>query len=144
MDQTEAGIEAVKKGDIEGLRGLLEADRSLADARDTEQGWPALYWAVMHGCNARSRHNQPVVDMLIAHGAEVDIFATAYLDAPDRAVTLLKADPTLSRATDADGRTALHHAAEAGALAVAALLTTYGADVNARDRKGCLPIAEAA
>lgn len=144
MDRKEEVIEAAKKGDVASLKTLLEADRSLANVRDSEQGWPALYWAVMHGCNARSRRNQPVVDLLIEYGAEVDLFAAAYLDAPERAAELLKADPALSRATDADGRTALHHAAEAGALAVAALLITYGADVNARDRKGRLPISEAA
>ena len=107
MDRKDEVMEAVKRGDVEGLRGLLEADRSLANARDSEQGWPALYWAAMYGCNARSKHHQPVVDMLIEYDAEVDLFAAAYLDAPERAAALLKADPALSRATDADGRTAL-------------------------------------
>lgn len=46
---------------------------------------------------------------------------------------LLDEHPTLARARDEDGATALHHAAFNGHRALVALLCDRGADINARD-----------
>ena len=51
----------------------------------------------------------------------------------DRVRRLLASHPDLARARDAEGATALHHAAFNGHKAIVALLCTSGADVNARD-----------
>jgi hypothetical protein len=46
---------------------------------------------------------------------------------------MLEADPTLASRTDADGATALHHAAFAAQHDVVDMLLAAGADLNARD-----------
>jgi hypothetical protein len=50
-----------------------------------------------------------------------------------RVQALLAARPALARVRDADGATALHHAAFHGHRALVALLVAHGAEVNARD-----------
>ena len=51
----------------------------------------------------------------------------------DRVGQALASDPSLVHARDADGATALHHAAFQGHTHLARLLIASGADVNARD-----------
>lgn len=48
---------------------------------------------------------------------------------------LIDADPSLVHARDADGATALHHAAFNGHQSIMQLLIDRGADLNARDSK---------
>lgn len=134
-------LAAVKKGDADSLAALLARDPTLVDVREDNQ--PLLFVAAMYGYGGRTKRHAPLVDLLKRHGAGQDIFAAAYLDEPDRAATLLAANPSLARAVDAAGLTALHHAAERGALQVARLLIDAGADVNARDSRGEAPIDRA-
>jgi hypothetical protein len=51
----------------------------------------------------------------------------------DRVRNLLAAHPELARARDAEGATALHHAAFHGHRALVTLLCASGAELNARD-----------
>ena len=129
-------------GDTDALRALLSADPSLANAHSA--GGTLLHCAAMYGYNARSTQRKPVVDLLLAHRANLDIFAAAYLDMPDRAAALLATDPATACAVDSRGWTALHHAAERGATEVARLLLEAGADPDARDDRGHTPLHHAA
>ncbi len=54
--------------------------------------------------------------------------------------TLLETDPELVRATDDDGRTALHHAATYGQVDIALILVDAGADIDAREEDGETPL----
>jgi len=54
--------------------------------------------------------------------------------------TLLETDPELVRATDDDGRTALHHAATYGQVDIALILVDAGADIDAREKDGETPL----
>jgi len=58
--------------------------------------------------------------------------------------TLLETDPGLVRATDDDGRTALHHAATYGHANIALILLDAGADIDAREEDGETPLHYAA
>jgi RNA polymerase sigma factor (sigma-70 family) len=141
---TVQAIATVKKGDAGTLAALLDGDPTLVAVQDPAcDNQPLLFVAAMYGCNGRTGRYQPLVELLVARGAEVDIFAAAYLDDPARTKALLAADPALVHARDVAGMTALHHAAERGATEVARLLVEAGADVNARDSRGEAPIDHA-
>ena len=134
-------LDAVKRGDLDALAALLERDSMLVEVE--EGGQPLIYVAGMYGYSGRTKRYGKIVELLKRHGAGQDIFAAAYLDEPERAAVLLAADPSLARATDGARATALHHAAERGAIQVAQLLVEAGADVNARDERGDAPIDHA-
>jgi RNA polymerase sigma factor (sigma-70 family) len=134
-------LAAAKRGDAAALGALLDRDPTLLDVREDDQ--PLLYVAAMYGSNGRTTRGKAAVDLLRARGAGQDIFAAAYLDDPAQAAALLGADPSLARARDAAGMTALHHAAERGATEVARRLVEAGADVDARDPHGQAPLDHA-
>jgi ankyrin repeat protein len=96
----------------------------------------------MHGYNGRGRGHQPVVDLLIARGAPVDLAAAAYLDDPARAAALLATPDGAAQvnAPDPQGLTPLHFAAERGATAVARQLLDAGADPDAVDGDARTPL----
>jgi ankyrin repeat protein len=58
--------------------------------------------------------------------------------------TLLRDDPSLANVKGAKGRTALHHAAEAGSCEVVERLLTAGANPNLKDEYGETPLHDAA
>src|SRR5260221_184739 len=80
-----------------------------------DAGLPPLYTAALY-------RNQPAIDFLLKQGADVDIFACAYLGKAADAENLLKRYPDLARATTLNGMTALHYAAMAGHFDVAKVL----------------------
>src|SRR6266545_3579930 len=100
MTPTVEMIAAVKAGDVAQVSALLDRDAGLVNAR-AEGGYPPLYWAAHSGYNGRSVQNKAVVDLLLARGAELDIFGAAYLAWHERAGQLLAADPALANARDA-------------------------------------------
>ena len=117
-------FEAIKGGDLGAVRELLERDPALVDAR-TEGGVSAVVVAVYYGRGA-------IADLLVARGAELDVFATAVLGDVDRLVGLVGADPGLVEARSPDGWTPLHLAAHFGQPAAARALLDAGAAVDAR------------
>jgi ankyrin repeat protein len=84
------------------------------------------------------------VDLLLAAGAEMDLFTAAYLGDAARIEAILTGDPAQVRAGDAYGATALHAAAFSAMPEAFSLLIRRGADLNARDRRGRTPILVAA
>ncbi|MFN7144147.1 MAG: ankyrin repeat domain-containing protein [Myxococcota bacterium] len=63
----------------------------------------------------------------------------AHLGDPVRIQSVLAADPAAATRRDAEGRTALHHAAE-GDLAAVEALVEGGADIDARTKAGATPL----
>ena len=64
MSDLESLIEAVKEGDLEHVRLILEADQRLANQKD-ESGATPLHYATLHG-------HRPIVQLLIDRGADIN------------------------------------------------------------------------
>lgn len=109
-DVTREFIKAAKKGDLAGLKALLESDSNLINAQDSD-GSTALHCAAWKG-------HATVVDYLLAAGAEVNKHNN----------------------NDHWGTTPLHAAAHANQATIAQRLIVAGADVNAKDMKGMTPL----
>jgi len=85
-----------------------------------------------------------LVDLLVARGAEVDIFVASALGRLDRLDALLNGSPSLAFAAASGGRTPLHWAASYGSKEAATRLVARGADLGARDGCGSTPLHLAA
>jgi ankyrin repeat protein len=149
-------VAAVKAGDVDGVRGLLEAHPDIA-ARINEPLFDFKQMAVhaahrnlamldlllAHGAdiNAKSAwehggfgilenvtHEQAAP--LIARGAEVDIWAASNLGMLDRVKELIDADPALINAKGGDGKRPLHYART---VEIAEFLLDRGAEIDALD-----------
>jgi len=114
---------AIAAGDVDRVRGLLDAEPSLADARDHD-GVSALM-------RARYRLDPDLTHAIRSRAGDLDVFEAAAFADDDRVERLLDADPSLATARSADGFTALHLAAFFGGTVVASLLLAHGAEVDA-------------
>ncbi len=103
-------IRAAKKGDLATLKTLLENDKALLNARDTD-GSTALHCATWKG-------HYEVVAYLLSAGADVHVHNN----------------------NDHWGTTPLHAAAHANQSKIVQLLIDAGADVNAQDMNGKTPL----
>lgn len=128
--------QAAELGDLEKVRAYLEKDPKQIDATDSK-GRTVL------NCASRSGKKE-LVEFLLEKGAAEDIFAAAIVGDTDRITALLKKDPKLINAADADSKTALHWAALYGQTKVIELLLANKADVNALDEDGFTPLHWAA
>ena len=159
QERVRALIQAMEQGNAEAVGDLLSHDPRLANAHTPREFWTgdvrALHFAVGEGkldvvkalvengadVNATSDQfdwtplhlafdNREIADYLIAHGANVDIFAASGLGDEDRVGALLTENPSLVEARGPDGATALHFAKN---VAIAGLLLSLGADIDALD-----------
>lgn len=144
-DDTEppaAAHDAAARGDLDGLRAALTADR--AAVNDTnEDGWTPLHLAAYYG-------HAGCVLVLLAHGADPRVKSTnatantalhaaiAGAESPLVVLALLEggANP---HATGTQDYTPLHVAAARGNRALADLLLQHGADPRARLEDGSMP-----
>ena len=125
-------VEAVRAGDLAGVRGLL-AEGVDADAAQRD-GATALHWAAY-------RDDVPAARLLLgagaAPGAVNDLGVTALHLACENGsgelVRALLAAGADARAALPSGETVLMTAARAGAADAVAALVAHGADVNARE-----------
>lgn len=141
-------LEAARNGDIPRALALLEAgaDANTLPAPDDENQRSLLTLAALHP-------DTRLLRALIAHGADInrDHHGTSTLLAVTRdgcmsraeAVMVLLANGANVDITDAEGNTALHHAARSTDLSVAADLVDAGAPINALNRHGHTPLAVA-
>lgn len=100
--------DAIARGDHESALKMIDRGADI-EAKDPGAGASALHFAVMKG-------NQPLIDLLVSRGADVN-----------------------SRTRN--GTTPLHTAVLYARLEVAELLVGKGADVNAQSASGATPLA---
>jgi ankyrin repeat protein len=148
--------DAVREGDVEGVRALLAAHPDIR-ARINEPLFdfkqPAIQLAM---------GNLAMLDLLIAHGADInvksawemggfgilenatpeqmpallergakiDVWSAAKFDMADRLRAFLAADPSLVNAKGGDGKRPLHYAAS---VEIVELLLEHGAEIDALD-----------
>jgi ankyrin repeat protein len=124
MATTTELFQAIAAGDVERVRSIVEADPSLATARD-DYGVSALMRAFY-------RLDKPLAQAILPHVPELDVFEAASFGDLDRLTTLLTEDPALASVHSADGFTAVHFASFFGRHEAVALLLARGADVDAR------------
>jgi len=119
-------LDAVRAGDIDGVRANLSADSRCASSKD-ENGISAVLLATYYG--------QPLIaNLLIERHPDLDIFEASATGRLDRARALLDKQPDLLHAYSSDGWTALHLAAFFKHPPLVTLLLERGADISARSR----------
>jgi ankyrin repeat protein len=116
-------FEAVKKGDLAKLKEALAANPKSAEAKD-ERGVPLLMLA-------RYRLRLDMVEAILAHRTELDVFEATALGKTDRVGALVAKDAALVSSCSPDGFTPLHLAAFFAQPSVAKLLLEKGAAVDA-------------
>jgi ankyrin repeat protein len=117
---------AIDAGDSDLVRSILDADESLAAARDGDGAS-----VVMHALY----HRQPeIAEKIAGRLPALDVFEAAGLGRADDVGSLAAADSSIAGAWSADGFTALHFAAFFGGGGAAATLLAAGADPNVRSR----------
>ena len=126
-------FDAITGGDLARVRELVEADPSLAAARDAD-GLSAVLTALYH-------RQREACEALVAAGPELDVLEAAALGQANR----LRDDPDALSARTPEGFTALHLAAFfGGGEAVRALLAAgAAADGDADNRQRVRPIHSA-
>jgi uncharacterized protein len=116
-------FDAIKAGNVDEVRQLVQQDASLKQARDASGASAVL---------AAAYNMKPdVVNALIELGAPVDIFEASVLGKVDRIQEILKASPARVSEHAPDGFTPVALAAFFGQPAAVKALITAGADVNA-------------
>lgn len=114
---------AIQGGELEQVRRLIEEDPSLIDA--TNAGEVAAVLIALYS-------GEPAIaELLIAQGAQLDIFGAAATGRLERVRELLAEDPARANALAPDGFQPLGLAAFFGHGPVVELLLTQGAAVNA-------------
>ncbi len=120
-------IDAATQGDVAKVKEMLDADPSLAKAKD-QSGLSVIMKASYYG-------RRDVVDVLLASGVELNIFEAAAMGQTKRVEELIKEDPTLVSAYSPDGFTALSLAAFFSHAETVNALLAAGAPVNAASRE---------
>ncbi len=128
----------IRANELQAFRSLLRDDPSLAAARNSEGGSPALI-AIYFGRSA-------MLDELIANGAVLNIFEAAATGRTDLAAQHLDRDPALIKSYSHDGWTPLHLAAFFGHADTVQALLARGADhtLYGKNRNANQPLHAAA
>lgn len=129
---------AAVRGKVRSAEALLRqgvgvnAVSMLSGTEASAVGLPMLRMTAL--CGALAMRREPVVDLLVRHGARYDIFTAAFLGDLDGIRQLLDLSPALADAVDpaydVAGFTPLMHAVSAGQLEAARLLLHSGATVG--------------
>jgi uncharacterized protein len=119
-------LDAIRGGDATRAASMLEADPSLAAARDAN-GVSAILWAAYSG-------HRELAQAIGARRDDLDLFEATAIGAADRVKALLAGDPGLVRSYSPDGWTPLHLASFFGYPEVVQLLLGAGAPLEARSR----------
>jgi uncharacterized protein len=120
-------IDAATKGDVAKVKEMLQADPSLAEAKD-ENGLSVILKATYYG-------QRDVVEALLASGVQLSLFEAAATGQTARVRTLIEADPALVNSYSPDGFTSLSLAVFFGHPETVNALLEAGAEVNAASRE---------
>ncbi|OGF11215.1 MAG: hypothetical protein A2W00_10190 [Candidatus Eisenbacteria bacterium RBG_16_71_46] len=123
MPSPQEFIDAIKAGDADRVKAMLDLAPGLVGARDAS-GLSAALTAAYHRQGA-------IADLIVSHGAKLDIFEAAALGQIDAVREHLKSDESLVNAYAPDGFFPLALAAFFGHAAVVELLLAHRADVRA-------------
>jgi ankyrin repeat protein len=131
-------FDAIKAGDAAAVQALLDRDPSLVNSTNDDSLCPLI--------DAAYRGSQEMVELLLARGARVDIFAAAALGKTDRLREIVTQDSGGINTLSPDGFTPLALAAFFGHKDAAAVLLEHGADVHmvTKNFLGNMPIHAAA
>ena len=116
-------IAAVHAGEIEKVKAKLEANPSLASAKD-ERGVSALMHAYYRG-------RRDIAGVILNSRTALDVFEAAASGRAETVSDILDRDASEAKAWSADGFTALHFAAFFNQPSIAHELVRRGADVAA-------------
>jgi ankyrin repeat protein len=125
-------IQAIRSQDAAKVLSMLEADPSVANAK-TEKGRSAVTVAMFTLVNKVSFMRpvqNPILQSLLAHHPQLDLWETAALGTPDELAKMLKSHQ-VNELNDI-GWTPLHYAGFAGNVANVKLLLDRGADMRIR------------
>jgi ankyrin repeat protein len=95
--------------------------------------------ALMEACHGGPWKFEPaedIIQLLLDHNAQVDLIQAAATGRTDLIASILDRDGGVIESLDAEGKTALFHAAQNNRLAAVKLLVERGADVNRSDAVG--------
>lgn len=138
-------FEAARRGDLETVARLLEADPKLVEAKNAE-GETALHIAA--GCRRGEEAALPVVRLLLEKGSAVNAQSSSH-QTPllyasyggfGRIVELFIAKGALVQYQDTYGRSPLHYAAREGHPRVVEMLIKNGADPSLKDSQNRTPL----
>ena len=122
MTDEQQMIEAIKNGNVEKVRDLIEKDIFLADAK-SEDGTSALLTAIYHG-------EEEIIDVILESGPNLTIHEAAAAGIEERVNELIK-DRSKINEFSHDGWTPLHLAVFFNQNRIAERLVEEGADINA-------------
>ncbi|MCA9070852.1 MAG: ankyrin repeat domain-containing protein [Planctomycetaceae bacterium] len=134
---TPDGRTALHYASLAGHAGVAEVFlRYGADVNAKDQRGRTPLVEACHGGPWKPGPEEKVVKLLLAHGAEVDLFTAAALGRVDQIDDLLMRDPNQIDGLNGEGKTALFIAASNNQLDAVKRLIECGADVNCGDAVG--------
>lgn len=116
-------FDAIRQGDLARAQSLVDADASLASAKN-ESGVSAVLSATYLG-------RKDIRDLLLARGAKLELQDAAALGRLDVVKELIAQNPSLANSYSSDGFPVVALAAFMGHAQVARYLKEKGADINA-------------
>jgi len=128
LSDNAAFFQAVQSGDASKVEALLDANASLASARN-EKGQSAVLMAVYSG-------RKEIRDLLLARGVALELHEAAAAGQLARVKQIVGKDPTLANNFSPDGFPVFALAAVFGHRDVAEYLFAKGADVSAAATNG--------
>jgi ankyrin repeat protein len=119
-------IEAIKAGNVEDVKRLLNSDPDVAAER-TPEGVSAVSMAMYH-------RQGEIAGLIASRKGELDVFEACAVGDRERVAALIAADPACINSFSPDGFAPVALAAFFGHSEIVELLAKAGADVNAQAR----------
>jgi ankyrin repeat protein len=121
-------FQALKSGDLDVVRKMLDAEPALAAAKN-EQGQSAVLFAVYNG-------KKEIRDLLMAHKPPLEFHVAAAAGASERVREIVEKDPAAAKSFSPDGFPVLALAAVFGHQPIVEYLHSKGGDINAISTNG--------